>query len=180
MAMCEDGILMRGKRLGDGRLPLRSGKVARSTHRMEIETKLRYGESPLAVSRWLAERREKISPRTLRDFRKKRIAPQLLLQASDYAPAHAHLNQRVNALNELYNAIVVQQNRLCLGLKQEMETKTLSSVTSANMKILFDLLTSTLDAEISLGLRMKQTSSNNDDFLRRLIDGVLHKTDGTT
>ena len=96
---------------------------------------------------------------------------------TDYAPAYANLNQRINLLDELYNAIIAQQERLGLGLKREIENGALSASMTACMKTYLDLLNTTVNMEILLGLRVKKTTSDGNDYLRKLIDGALAKTD---
>ena len=157
--------------------PLGRSKVARSRWKDEIELRFSRGESAEAISRWLKTEDECVSARALRSYRQFVLTPKMLMEQTDYALAHPYLKERLDALDKLYDAIAIQENRLGLGLKKEAESGVLSSMVGANMKVLLDLLTTTLDAEISLGLRVKQVPNNDNDILKRLINGVLKKTD---
>lgn len=162
------------------RSPLGRSKISRSQWRNEIELRLSRGESAEAVSRWLSAEGESISSRALRAYRQFVLTPKMLMGQTDYAPAHPYLKERLDALSTLYYAIIIQESRLGLGLKKEVESGELNSVTSAGMKTLLDLLTSTVEIELQLGIRTKQTAKGDDDTLKRLVDGVLRKMDSPT
>ena len=149
-------------------MPLRWSKVARSPLRTEIERRLRCGESPCVVSKWLALQGLRVSERTLRSYRRKVLAPNVLTR-SEYTYAHDYTNERVDALAELYSMIVVQQQRISVGLRNEEQKGALSSATSADMKTLLKLLKSVIRIEVDLGLRLRQAPSP--------INGTVGKTD---
>lgn len=156
----------------------RRTKVELSPFKDEIERRLEV-ESPRQVSEWLKEKGEYISERSLRNYRNNIIGPKkALLRGTLYSKYRELMNEKVDALQELYNLICVQIERLNMGLRLEQEKGALSGMVSTNMDLLRRLLVDTLKIEMDLGIRQRDGPKEDvisDDQLMDLLNGIMNE-----
>lgn len=157
----------------------RATKVVLSPHRKEIEKRILAGESLRSISRWLKDNNEDIGEHALRGHAQQMAPIRSMINQSLYARFHLNLGERVDALKELYNLVVVQMRRLSTGLKQELDKKTLSGVVGKEVQSLRESLVSIIKLEMELGIReMKATAADDqifsDDQLKELLERVAN------
>lgn len=156
----------------------RRTKVEMSSFKNEIEQRLEI-ESPRQVSEWLKKKGEYISERSLRSYRNNIIGPRkALLRGTLFSKYHHLMNEKVDALQELYNLICVQIERLDMGLKVEQEKGSLSGMMSSNLDLLRRMLVDLIKVELDLGIRQRAGPKEeviNDDQLMDLLNGIIKK-----
>ena len=139
--------------IGSLRVSRRRFKVELSPSRAEIDVRLLEGESPPSISRWLKSKGESVGPQSVRKYLKEVLLPGRALRQTYYRAMHENVSQKVDALQELYNVVVVMVRRLSIGLKVEEKGSKMMGVVGRDLDLLRRTLGDILEVEMDLGIR---------------------------
>ena len=146
----------------------RGSKVVGHSREYFIRQMLRSSWSPERVALWLEQRHpdETLSSDTIRSYRTNFLTPDEVLAPSGYEEALKRIDVKVDALQELYNAVEIQKRRMAYLLNLETQSSIALRDTRLEMEVLVKMLLAILDKEMDLGVRERRP----EVFEQRVVD----------
>lgn len=143
-------------------------KVEDHPDRDLISRMLQSGWSPKKIETWLRNKYPEdhdnwISERTLYSYRINFEKLELIIPANAYQTALKNLDVCIDTLQELYNSIAIQQQRISHNLSIEIASKIALPDTRKEMELLAEMLVKAIDLEMRLGIRKEMPSQLNVD-----------------
>ncbi len=137
------------------------------------------GWKPSKICEWLSKHKKPIiAIKTLANYRNNYIDSKLILPISVYKTKLKEVDVVIDSLQELYDLVEIQKQRIGYLLDVEDQSKIALPDTREELKMLRDLLIKTVQLEMELGIRDKQPIEiieKRVDITELLKDFMLQK-----